>query len=80
MDITKVRTLAGLILCLCLAFSVWPGLVLINRVYPLVLGLPFVMAALTAIFLAIGVVLFILETFESRARNIQTESTSKEEN
>ena len=80
MDITKIRALVGLFLCLCLVFSIWPGLMLINRVYPLVLGLPFVMAGITGIFLAIGVALFILETYENRARHPQVENTSQDQN
>jgi len=36
----------------------WPGLTLVNRVHPLVLGLPFVMAWIAAWLVAAGLVLW----------------------
>ncbi len=80
MNLATIRILTGLFLFLCLFFSVWPGLQLINRIYPLVFGLPFVMAALTTVFLLIGCVLFILEIFENRAGHRQIENTTQDEN
>jgi len=39
-----------------------------------------VMAGITGIFLAIGVALFILETYENRTRHPEVEHTSQDQN
>lgn len=44
----------------------WPGLTLFNHTRPLVLGLPFVMAWITAWVVMSGVVLFAFEMFQRR--------------
>ena len=47
--------------------AIWPGLLPFNRIYPLIFGLPFVMAWLTLLIMLVGLALFILALFDRRA-------------
>ena len=63
-----VRAAATIYFALFLIFVTWPGFVPFNRPLPLVLGLPFNMAAI-AIWVGFGaVVLFVLDRSEERNR------------
>ena len=67
LKVVRAATVAFLLLDGLLAM--WPGLLPFNRVHPLVLGLPFVMAWLTLLLLLVGVALWVLEVAERRAGN-----------
>ncbi len=69
MKLKVVRTATVAFLLLDGFLTMWPGLVPFNRVHPLVLGLPFVMAWLTLLLLLVGVALWVLEVAERRAGN-----------
>ena len=69
MKLKVVRTATVAFLLLDGFLAMWPGLVPFNRVHPLVLGLPFVMAWLTLLLLLVGVALWVLEVAERRAGN-----------
>ena len=63
-----VRAAATIYFVLFLIFVTWPGFVPFNRPLPLVLGLPFNMAAI-ALWVGLGaVVLFVLDRSEERNR------------
>lgn len=47
----------------------WPGMLPFNRVEPLVLGLPFSMAWVSGWVLAGGIVLWVLDAAERKARD-----------
>ena len=67
MKLKAVRTATVAFLLLVGFLAMWPGLLPFNRVRPLVLGLPFVMAWLTLLLLLVGVALWVLEVAERRA-------------
>ncbi len=69
MKLKAVRTATVAFLLLVGFLAMWPGLLPFNRVRPLVLGLPFVMAWLTLLLLLVGVALWVLEVAERRAGN-----------
>ncbi|MFV2007166.1 MAG: DUF3311 domain-containing protein [Longimicrobiales bacterium] len=46
----------------------WPGILPFNRVEPRVLGMPFVMAWQAGLLVLTGIVLYLLDRVESRAR------------
>ena len=63
-----VRAAATIYFVLFLVFVTWPGFVPFNRPVPLVLGLPFNMAAI-GLWVGLGaVVLFVLDRSEERNR------------
>jgi len=47
--------------------AIWPGLLPFNRIYPLIFGLPFVMAWLTLLLLLIGVALLVMALADRKA-------------
>lgn len=47
--------------------AVWPGLLPFNRIYPLIFGLPFVMAWLTFLMLLIGIALLVMAIADRKA-------------
>ena len=66
--VTLVRAATTIYFVLFLVFVTWPGFVPFNRPLPLVLGLPFNMAAI-GLWVGFGaVVLFVLDRSEERNR------------
>ena len=47
--------------------AIWPGLLPFNRIYPLIFGLPFVMAWLTLLLILIGVALLVMAVADRRS-------------
>ncbi len=62
-----VRTAVVAFLIVDGVLGMWPGLVPFNRIRPLVLGLPFVMAWLTLLLILVGVALLVMELAVRRA-------------
>ena len=62
----NVRIAAWGVFVLAFAAMTWPGLLLVNRVDPRVLGLPFHMAWFAFWILAVFVVLWIVDRVETR--------------
>ena len=69
MKLRAVRIAVASFLVLDGIVAMWPGLIPFNRISPLVLGLPFVMAWLTLLLLLVGAALWVLELAERRAGN-----------
>ena len=60
MKTSTVRRGVAIFLVLDGLLAMWPGLLPFNRIYPLVFGLPFVMAWLTFLMLLVGIALFVV--------------------
>ena len=60
MKTSTVRRGVVIFLVLDGLLAMWPGLLPFNRIYPLVFGLPFVMAWLTFLMLLNGIALFVM--------------------
>lgn len=67
MKTTAVRGAVAAFLVLDGLLAIWPGLLPFNRIYPLIFGLPFVMAWLTLLLLLIGVALLVMALADRKA-------------
>ena len=67
MKTTAVRGAVAAFLVLDGLLAIWPGLLPFNRIYPLIFGLPFVMAWLTLLLLLVGVALLVMALADRKA-------------
>ena len=68
MSIRWVRIGACVFLLFFAYFVTWPGMVPANRIYPLILGLPFSMAWIALWVVLSFLVLLLVDWFEGQAR------------
>jgi len=62
------RRAAGVFLVFFVFVATWPGIMPFNRIEPLILGLPFIMAWYAGLLLLTLVVLYLVDRVESRER------------
>ena len=79
MSVRVARTLAIVFLAAYAVAVTWPGIVPFNRVFPLVLGLPFNMVWIALWISAGGAVLWVVDRAESAERRRRTPPRDDEE-